>query len=159
MISEIDMKNDLLVVGLGNPLVRDEGVGNKIVERLAAEADNFLNTDITDGGTGGITLLHLMANRKKVIIIDCANMREEPGTIKRFTPDDVKSVKQLSHLSLHEIDIMQVLEMSRKLGELPEKIVIFGIQPEILEDSIGLTEVISNNLCYYLELIRKEIKA
>jgi len=159
VVSITDMKNDLLVVGLGNPLVRDEGVGNEVIKRLAAEADNFLNTDITDGGTGGINLLHLMANRKKIIIIDCANMRQKPGTIKRFTPDDVESVKQLSHLSLHEIDIMQVLEMSKQLGELPDEVVIFGIQPEILEDRIGLTEAISNNLCYYLDLIRKEIKA
>ena len=80
-----------------------------------------------------MSLLHLIANRKKAIIIDCAKMGAKPGTIRRFTADEVQSVKKLSHFSLHEVDILQVINLSKQLGECPDEIVFFGIEPESLE--------------------------
>ena len=100
------MKNEVAVLGLGNPLMSDEGVGVFVVERLLADQEKYPAVDFIDAGTGGMAILHLIADRKKVIIVDCAYMEAEPGTIKRFTHDDVKSVKKLAHLSLHEVDIL-----------------------------------------------------
>ena len=54
-------------------------------------------------------------------------MGEKPGTLRRFTADEVNSVKRLNHFSLHEIDILQVLNLSKQLGECPAEVVFFGI--------------------------------
>ena len=105
------MKNETVVVGLGNTIMTDEGIGCAIVSHFAARQSEFDKVDFIEAGTGGINLLHIISGRKKVILVDCALMGTEPGTIKRFTPEEVKSIKQLSHYSLHEVDVLQVIEM------------------------------------------------
>ena len=60
-------------------------------------------------------------------------MGQTPGTIRRFTPDDVKSVKQVSHFSLHDVDILKVLELSKQFEECPQEVIIFGIEPAKVE--------------------------
>ncbi len=114
------MKKETIVLGLGNPLMGDEGIGIKLIEMLQSVSGDFPEADFVDAGTGGMSLLHLIAGRRKAIIIDCALMGETPGTIKQFTPDEVKTVKQLTHLSLHEVDIIKVIDLARQLGDCPE---------------------------------------
>src|SRR5512140_646921 len=122
------MAKDIIVLGLGNVLMSDEGIGIYIVNELQKQAAKFPNTEFMDAGTGGMNVLHLIANRKKAIIIDCALMGQTAGTIRKFTPGDVKSVKQVSHFSLHDVDILKVLEISNQLGECPQEIILFGIE-------------------------------
>ena len=153
------MKKETIVLGLGNPLMADEGIGIKLVKLLISACGENARADFVDAGTGGMTLLTYIANRKKAVIIDCALMNTKPGTIKRFTPDQVKTVKELAHLSLHEIDILKVIELSKQLGECPEQIVFFGIEPEIIEQKNGLSEVLTKKLDDYIEVISKELVA
>ncbi len=150
-----------IVIGLGNPLMADEGIGVVLIEKLAAlAAQGQLPQDVDyhDGGCGGMYLLHAIAGRRKVILIDCAKMGTTPGTILRFTPDDVQTVKKLAHLSLHEIDIMKVLDLARMIDQCPDQVVIFGIEPAAIEQQTGLTEPLQNRLPEYLQLISQEIQ-
>ena len=87
------MKKPVIVLGLGNPLMADEGIGTKLIEALKSACGGNTQADFFDAGTGGMSVLTYIANRKKAIIIDCALMDTQPGTIKRFTPDEVKTVK------------------------------------------------------------------
>ncbi|MFA5424413.1 MAG: hydrogenase maturation protease, partial [Phycisphaerae bacterium] len=107
------MKNEIAVVGLGNTIMADEGIGCVIAEVLSKGQAKYPGVEFIEAGCGGINLLHIMAERKKVIIIDCAIMGTEPGKIKRFTPEQAQSVKKLAHFSLHEVDVMKVIEMAR----------------------------------------------
>jgi hydrogenase maturation protease len=151
------MKKETIVLGLGNPLMADEGIGIKLVQLLTSACGENARADFVDAGTGGMSVLHYIANRKKAIIIDCALMNTEPGTIKRFTPDQVKTVKELSHLSLHEVDILKVIELSKQLGECPEQIIFFGIEPETIEQRAGLSDLLTKKLDDYIEMISKEL--
>ncbi len=153
------MKKDIVVVGLGNVLMTDEGVGCAVTGLLAAGKQEYPNVEFVDLGTGGMSLLHIMSGRKKAIIVDCAIMGTEPGTIKRFTPAQAKSVKQLSHYSLHEADVLKIIEMSRQLGECPERIVIFGIEPQRIEPKQQLSEALSAKLTEYASSITEELRA
>ena len=151
----------IIVVGLGNPLMADEGIGTVLADeltKLAAEG-KLPSDDVEyyDGGTGGMYLLHTIADRKKAILIDCCLMGTEPGTIRRFTPDDVNSVKQMAHLSLHEVDILQVIEMAKQIGQCPDKIVIFGIEPVAITMQMHLNEAIQSKIPDYIAAIKKEI--
>jgi hydrogenase maturation protease len=146
------------VLGLGNPLMADEGIGVCLVTRLSRFCAEYPDVDFIDAGTGGLAVLHHIRDRRKVIFIDCAYMGEAPGTILRFTPEDVCSDKVLARQSLHEGDLLRIIDLSRQLGEAPNEIVIFGIQPERIEPALGLSVAIKNRIDEYLAALLKELK-
>ncbi|MHC4927011.1 MAG: hydrogenase maturation protease [Planctomycetota bacterium] len=154
---------ETIVIGLGNPLMADEGIGCVLADELAklAAAGKLPtdNVDYLDGGCGGMYLLHSIADRKKVILIDCALMGTEPGTIIRFTPDDVNTIKQMVHLSLHEVDILQVIKMAKEIGQCPEEIIIFGIEPVAITQQMHLNEAVTQKIPEYIDTIKAEIVA
>ncbi|MHC4855561.1 MAG: hydrogenase maturation protease [Planctomycetota bacterium] len=156
-----DLKSTI-VVGLGNPLMADEGIGVVLVEELSklAAAGKLPAADVEyyDGGCGGMYLLHTIADRKKAILIDCCLMGTEPGTLRRFTPDDVASVKQMAHLSLHEVDILKVIELAKEIGSCPDDIVIFGIEPVAITQQMHLNEPLQSKIPDYISDIGAEIR-
>jgi hydrogenase maturation protease len=153
------MKRSTIVLGLGNPLMADEGIGICLIERLAEAAGDRPDVDFVDAGTGGLAVLHQIEGRRKAIFIDCAYMDEGPGTIRRFRPEEVRSTKVLAHQSLHEADLLRIIDMARQLGQAPEEIVIFGIQPERIEPGIGLSPALSDRIDEYLAVLLRELKA
>jgi len=156
--SKIRLQKSTVVLGLGNPLMGDEGIGVHLVEQLARTAAQYPSVDFLDAGTGGLSVLHYIEGRRKAVVIDCAFMDEEPGVIRRFTPDQVRSRKVLAHQSLHEADLMQVLAVARQLGQGPEQVVLFGIQPERVELGQGLSPTLTDKIDEYISLILDELK-
>lgn len=152
-----------IVIGLGNPLMADEGIGTVLVDELSKLAAVGKlpsdSVDYLDGGCGGMYLLHSIAERRKVILIDCALMGSEPGTLRRFTPDDVRTVKQMAHLSLHEVDILRVIELAKLLDQCPDEIVIFGIEPVSICPQQHLNDLLKARLPEYLDAIGRQIQA
>jgi hydrogenase maturation protease len=151
------VRKSIVVIGLGNILFSDEGIGVHLVRKLSENQNKFPSVEFIDAGTGGMNVLHLIANRKKAVIIDCVKMGKKPGTIKRFEPADVQTTKKMTHFSLHEADILRIIELSRQLGECPNQIVIFGIEPESLELGQKLSKTLSGRIDAYLADICKEL--
>ena len=77
----------------------------------------------------------------------------------RFTPQDVKTVKKLMHYSLHEIDILKVIEFARQLNQCPDDIVFFGIEPGKIEFQDKLTPALLEKIDDYLETIQRELQS
>ena len=153
------MKNDIIVLGLGNPLMADEGIGGFLVDKLLEKKDSYPGIDFVDAGTGGMAILHLITERKKVIIIDCAYMGKTPGTMIKFGPQEVQSVKKLIHYSLHEVDILKVIDLAGQLNQCPNEIVILGVEPEKIEFREGLSLVLQKKTNEYIETIKREIQS
>jgi hydrogenase maturation protease len=151
------MRKPVVVLGLGNPLMADEGIGVALVERLLESAAAYPDVDFLEAGTGGLSILYLIEERRKAILIDCAFLDEPPGTIRRFTPDEVQSVKVLAHQSLHEADLMQIIALARPLGQAPGEVVIFGIQPQRVEPGLGLSRTLMERMDEYISLILREL--
>lgn len=157
------MAKNTAVIGLGNRLISDEGIGVHLVRILKERQpaglceEQFPEVDFIDAGTGGMSILHIIAGRDKVVFIDSAKMGHSPGTIKRFLPAQAESVKKMTHLSLHETDLLQIIEMSKRLGQRPEQIVIFGIEPEKVEPGEKLSNTLSRNISEYIALISKDL--
>ena len=151
------MKKATLVLGLGNPLMSDEGIGVYLVQRLAKLKDKFPDVDFIDAGTGGMTVLHLIEDRQKVVIVDCARMGLQPGEIRRFTPAQAETVKALSHRSLHEADILGIIDLAKRLGQCPDRIVIFGIEPEVVQPGQQLSRALSDRIEDYITQISEEL--
>ena len=82
------MTNRTLVLGVGNIIRRDDGIGPKVIQEL--QQQDRLNVDLVDGGTDGLALLDIIANYQQTIIIDAVDMRLPVGTVKLFTSQEAK---------------------------------------------------------------------
>ena len=145
-----------LIICLGNPLMRDEGIGIRLASELSVHLANNPDVEVMDLGTGGLSVLHVIEGRKKIIFVDCAIMGQEPGTILRFTPEQVRSKKVRMRYSLHEGDLLNTIELSQRLSECRGDIVIFGIEPKEIADGEGLTSDLQNNIQQYIQTILQE---
>jgi hydrogenase maturation protease len=146
-----------LIICLGNPLMRDEGIGIRLASELLAHLAENPDVEVLDLGTGGLTVLHAIEGRKKIVFVDCAVMGKTPGTILRFTPRQVSSKKVRMRYSLHEGDLLNTLDLSRQLGQCPDDIVIFGIEPKEIAQGEGLTGELQNNIRQYVQTILEEV--
>ena len=148
-----------VVLGLGNPIMSDEGIGVVLIERFLDMAERFPGVEFVDAGTGGFNMLYQMEAADRAIFVDCAKMGTEPGTLKRFRCEDVSSVKQLAHFSLHEGDLLRLIEKARQLGQCPSEIVIFGIEPQTIDFGLELTSELKSRLNAYVAEISQELAA
>jgi hydrogenase maturation protease len=160
------MKKAVIVIGLGNTLMSDEGVGVRVVQRLldfaglrrAQSSRRFPLVDFIDAGTGGMSILHFIRGKDKAIFIDCARMGEKPGVIRKFTPQEIKSTRVLAHQSLHEADLIKVIDLAGQLGQCPAQIVIFGIEPELVELGAELSKTLAGKLEHYVSVVCRELE-
>jgi len=147
----------VVVIGLGNLLLSDEGVGVHVIRALEEQAASFPEVDLLDLGAGGLSVLYAISGRRKAILVDCALMGEPPGTLRRFAPEEVRTVKALSGFSLHEGDLVRVLELARELGQAPEEVVIFGIQPADVSPGQELSPILQGRLQEYVDRVAAEL--
>jgi len=151
----------ILVLGIGNILLKDEGVGVHAVRELTARAERGRPTlpddvELYDGGTFGIDLLDTIANRRKVIVIDAVRADAAPGTVLRFTAADLVRPGR-PDLSLHQVGLFETLAMARQLGCAPEEVVIFGIVPMALEPGLELSPQVAAVVPRVVDLVLAEL--
>jgi hydrogenase maturation protease len=150
-------RKDVVVVGLGNLLMTDEGAGLHVIYELMAMSERFDHVEFIELGSSAMSVVHAIAGRQKAILIDCAHMNQPAGTIRRFTPDDVISKKEAADFSLHEGDLLGELVLSRQLGEYPDEVIIFGIQPKSMLPGEDLSPELRERLESYIEMVGKEL--
>jgi hydrogenase maturation protease len=150
-------RKKIAVIGVGNLLLGDEGVGIHAVNELKKMSFSS-NVDIIDGGTMGIDLLFLIEDAEHAIIIDCLDSGEKPGTLFRVPAEEIFAGPGREKYSLHEMDLVDVLSTGRNLHMLPH-VVIFGVQPGEISVSLELTPEVRNTLPRLLKLISAEINA
>lgn len=129
----------ITVMGIGNPLVKDEGVGVRVVEILMSSLTFPDNVTVIDAGTMGMGILNLFKECDYLLVVDAIDgTGEAPGTVVRLSPEDL-APNQVLH-SLHDMRLVDVLEAATLLGASPEAECI-GIQILDMDGvSIGLTE-------------------
>ena len=108
----------------------DDAVGVLVVEQIRQRADLPAGVDVIDGGTDGIGLVPVLEAYRRVILVDAVPMDRPPGTIRRFTWDEVNVARHDRALSLHQSDLADALRLAEALEILPEEVVIYGIQPQ-----------------------------
>ncbi len=149
----------IAVIGIGNPLRSDDGLGIVLLEKLIENKNDFSkDIDFLDGGTGGFNLLHDLSKYEKVLILDAVDMGKKAGESLFFNINELKSKKIDINISTHETDFLKIVALSEKLDEKPSEIFIFGIQPKDLSYNRGLSKEINNKINFYLTDINKKIK-
>lgn len=149
------MISRVAIIGIGNTVMGDDGAGVKVLQHLPDELPGGVS--IIELATGGMTLLHKFENLDMAIICDAVDFNGQPGEIRVFRPEEVDSIKTLGY-SLHDIDILKVLELAKKLGQLPEKVFIAAIQPVNVEFSETLSPEVEASLPELASKIMELIK-
>jgi hydrogenase maturation protease len=134
-------KADILILGIGNILLQDEGVGVRVIEYLQTQPTHP-GVELLDGGTAGFDLLDIISDRHAIILIDAIDAGHPPGTVVRFAPEDLLP-SESPQMSVHNIDFAQALKMAALLKCAPQEVVIFGIQPASIEPGLELTPTIA----------------
>jgi len=147
------------IIGIGNPLRSDDGIGIYLLKKLVDEKKTLpKEIDYIDGGTGGMNLLHIIAGFGIVVVIDAMQLNAAPGAYRLFISDEIIANKNTFFFSTHENQLPQVIQMSKKLGELPKQFFIFGIQPKDISYKRNLSNDLQNKTSSLLESLKKEIK-
>ena len=145
------------MLGLGNPLRGDDGVGPRVVEELTRRG-LLEGVTVLDGGTGGLDLLHTLEGWQRAVIVDAADVGREPGQFVRFTPEQVHLVRAADSFSIHQSGLAEALALADALGLVLPEIVIFGVQPAKIDWGEGLSQAVEAALPILTDAVFKEIK-
>jgi hydrogenase maturation protease len=143
------------VLGVGNLLLSDEGVGVHVVKRLMQMALPP-GVGVIDGGVSGLGLVGVVAGTDRLIIIDAVKGGGPPGSIYRFEIEDLAQYPCTSQMSVHEIGVRDVLRLSGLVGQAP-KTTIIGLEPKSMEMGMELTPEIQAKVPRVIELIFDEL--
>jgi hydrogenase maturation protease len=127
-----------LLLGVGNLLLSDEGVGLRVLERLVTTYDLPEEVQALDGGTLGLDLLYYLEGVENLLIIDAVEMGKQPGAILRLEGDEVPAFLTLK-ISPHQIGIPDMLFAAKLRDIYPRNVVLWGVQPGSLEPSLELS--------------------
>ena len=123
----------VLILGIGNTLLSDEGIGVHVVERLRSELRGIPNLEILDGGTLSFTLAEPIARADGLVVVDAARMQSPPGTVRLFENAEMDRYLVGNRQSVHEVSLTDLLDIARLSERLPEQRCLVGIEPKSLE--------------------------
>lgn len=134
---------ETLVLGLGNILLRDEGVGVRAIERLLARYDFPEEVRVMDGGTLGLDLLPYLEEASRLLVVDAVQARKAPGTLVRLVGDEVPVFLDVSKVSAHQEGLQDLLAVATLKGYLPGEVVFWGAQIESLGVGLELSPAVA----------------
>ena len=141
------MKQQILILGIGNVLWADEGFGVRCVEYINERYQLPDNVEILDGGTQGLYLVQHVQQCDVLIVFDAVDYGLAPGTMKIVLGDDVPKFMGAKKMSLHQTGFQEVLALAEFAGGYPDELLLVGVQPEALEDFGGsLRDVVKDQV-------------
>ncbi|MCK9239152.1 HyaD/HybD family hydrogenase maturation endopeptidase [Desulfocurvus sp.] len=155
-----DEKKSILVLGVGNILLRDEGVGVRVVERLGREFAFSDNVRLMDGGVRGMILMDPIIESDHVVIIDAVVNDHPPGTIYRLDGDDLRLSVAFKN-SVHDMDLLETMCCCELISGKRPSAVIVGIEPKDYQSDplVELSPEIEAKIPRLMELALEEIRA
>ena len=146
----------LLVLGVGNILMMDEGFGVHAVHTLLKEPWPE-TVDLMDGGTFTQDIFYLFQEYETVLVLDIVKAGNAPGTLYRLTEKDLRQNPKQT-LSLHDIDLLDSLSMAELMGKKPT-LQVLGVEPEKIDWGTEPTATLNAVMATYLDAARREINA
>lgn len=137
--------NKITILGIGNTLFSDEGVGVHLLPLLEEQLKDYENIEIIEGLTDGMRLLGPVEDAENLIIIDAINAGVEPGTIIILVGNEIPAYFGIK-MSVHQMGFQEVLMAAKLRERYPKQIVMFGMQPASLKLGLQLTETVQENL-------------
>lgn len=132
--------SDLLIIGIGNPIMSDDGIGVHALRYLEGRLPD--DVELIEGSVYCADLLPFLENRRKVVFIDGIDAGAEPGTLFRFSPDEVRNQKGNEPVSLHDFGIYELITAARLLDQCPEDMIVLAVQVK----NVGIGEELSREV-------------
>jgi len=151
------MKKKIAVIGLGNILMGDEGLGVRAVEALRQRYGFLAGVELIDGGTLGLDLLPLLEGVEKVLFLDALELKKQPGTVAVLEDEEIPSFFRAA-LSFHQVGLSDLLFASALIGVKPSKVILMGMQPQTVEVGLTLSETILKNFEDYIQAMLAKLR-
>jgi hydrogenase maturation protease len=146
------------VLGVGNILLQDEGLGVRAVEHLSDRYCLPENVRVVDGGALGLNLLPLIEDTRALLIIDAIQTNLEPGALVRLEGDDISGALALK-ISMHQVGLRELLGVSTLRQTLPSRLVLWGMQPASIGWGLELSPAIAAGLAELVEEAVQELRS
>lgn len=152
------MQRNVLILGLGNILLQDEGLGVRAVERLTATHTLPDEVQVIDAGTLGLNLLPYFVGITDLLIVDAVQSNQPPGSLIRLEDDAIPATLSIK-MSMHQVGLPELLAVSRFQGTLPRHLVLWGMEPASLEPSLHLSPLIAARLGQLVQAMVTELRS
>ena len=135
---------ETIVLGLGNLVHRDDGVGVHAIQALQVDERVPPGIVLIDGGTQGLSLLPHISGAKRLLVLDAVDAGEKPGTVMVFAGNTLKGIP--GKASVHQLGFSDLMIAIELLGSAPEEVVVIGVQPDSTDWGIELTDSVAKSL-------------
>ncbi len=152
------MAAKILVMGLGNIILRDEGLGVRALEQLCERYELPPHVEAIDGGTLGLSLLPYLDGVSDLLIIDAVQTGQAPGTLVRLEGEAIPAALAVK-MSMHQIGLQELLAISAIQGTTPARVVLWGMVPALMEPGVELSDTVSAQLDALVEATAGELRA
>jgi hydrogenase maturation protease len=148
----------VLVLGLGNVVLGDDGLGPAAIARIERDYRIPPDVRIVDGGTLGLSLLGLIAESERVILVDAVRADAPPGTLVRLDGADVTDAVW-NRLSPHQVGVADLLEAARLIDCYPSSVTLLGLVPEVIDLAVVRSSAVDNRLDELVAAIVGEVQS
>jgi len=145
-----------LVLGLGNILLQDEGVGVRVAERLRDRYTFPEGVDVLDGGVRGLALMPFLEGVSRLLIIDAVRAGKEPGTLIRLVGNEIPAVLS-PKISPHQEGLADLLWVAKIVGPCPSEIVLWGLEPAQIETGLELSPPVAVQVDALVQKVVEEL--
>jgi hydrogenase maturation protease len=146
----------ILILGVGNLLLSDEGIGVHVAQRMM-RMELSPEVHVVEGGTDGFGLVNVILEADRMILIDAVKGGGQPGSIYRFDISDCPPYPDLFKTSVHQISILEVINLSSLIGPTPQATII-GIEPHCLDMGMVLSPQIEAKIPKIIQMVQEEIE-
>ncbi len=147
-----------LVLGIGNILLRDEGVGVHLIRRMQTETGHRSDVRCLDGGTLSFSLAEELAAHDRLIVVDAADTRSPPGTVGLYEGDEMDRFLSRARQSVHEVGLRDLLDIARLTDSFPRRRALICIQPSRIDWGEVLSEPVAKALPEAVRLVQDLIE-
>ncbi|MFH1156877.1 MAG: HyaD/HybD family hydrogenase maturation endopeptidase [Pseudomonadota bacterium] len=152
------MKPEIMVLGVGNLLYSDDGLGIRVVEALEERYAFPDNVTVVDGGVLGINLLGVISHAHHLIVVDTILNRGKPGDLHRLAGDQIPS-RVLAKNSLHQVDLLEALTLCQALDHVPETVIVGAEPQDLITLNPELTPILSARVDAVVGMVIKELSS
>jgi hydrogenase maturation protease len=151
----VDSRSSLLILGLGNLLCRDDGLGAFVAQEIAGTRILPEGVRVLDGGTLGLSLLPYLEDADRAILVDAIQTDEPAGTCVRLEGDEVGPAVA-ARLSVHQVGVSDLIEAARWRDRIPPTLVLLGLVPDTTDLGVGLSPSVLAGMPALVERVCEE---
>lgn len=148
--------NQTLILGIGNTLLTDEGVGVHVINSLQSDSADDQDITYVDGGTLSFTLADPIESCDRLIVVDASEINAKPGSVRVFENEDMDHfITTGNKKSVHEVGLVDVMSIALLAGNLPAKRALIGIQPDSMDWGSEPTQVVQEAIPVACQQVRE----